>query len=139
MPELLSSWSDIITKEDGEEYIKGENDTFLLEQRDSRWSSNSLLKSLSVSDPSRSEKGHPANELRTDLSDVSIIDFKVTKHLVPHETEWPEMKETPYFNHNAFYSNLRRYQSEKSTEADEFGKYLIYGEVVTSTNTILEK
>jgi biotin--protein ligase len=27
VPELLASWEDIITKEDGEEYIKGENDT----------------------------------------------------------------------------------------------------------------
>lgn len=139
VPELLSSWEEIISKEDGEEYINGENDTFLLEKTDSRWSFNSPLKSLSISDSSRDEV-RSADELRGNLSDNSIIGFnKVIKHLVPHETGWPETKETPCFNHNAFYSNLRRYQKEKSTNAEEFGKYLMYGEVVTSTNTMLEK
>lgn len=53
--------------------------------------------------------------------------------------EWPTGKETPYFNHHAFYANLRRYQQESSSEAEEFGKIILYGEVVTSTNTMLEK
>jgi biotin--protein ligase len=34
---------------------------------------------------------------------------------------------------------LRKYQEERDIEAEEFGKYLMYGEVVTSTNTMLEK
>ena len=140
VPELLLSWEDIIAKEEGEEYIKGENDTFLLEKQDSRWSLNSLLKPLPISDPPERKRVQAADKLRANISDDGIIDFnKVAKHLVPHDTEWPQAKETPCFNHNAFYGNLRRYQNEKSTEAEEFGKYLMYGEVVTSTNTILEK
>jgi hypothetical protein len=59
--------------------------------------------------------------------------------LILHETEWPGSKETPYFNHHAFFANLKRYQQENSSEAEEFGNVLMYGEVVTSTNTILEK
>jgi biotin--protein ligase len=140
VPELLSSWEDIITKEDGEEYIKGENDTFLLEKKDSRWSLNSLVQSLPVSSIFGVKETQAADQLGGDGSDDRIVDFsKVTKHLVPHETQWPETKETPCFNHNAFYGNLRYYQNEKSSEAEVFGKYLMYGEVVTSTNTMLEK
>lgn len=140
VPELLSSWEDIITKEDGEEYIKGENDTFRLEKKDSAWSLSSFVQSLPSTGVVGEKKIHAADQLGGDGSDDRIVDFsKVTKHLVPHEAEWPETKETPCFNHNAFYANLRRYQNEKSIEAEEFGKYLMYGEVVTSTNTMLEK
>ena len=140
VPELLSSWEDIITKEDGEEYIKGENDTFHLEKKDSRWSLNSLVQSLPTTSVFGGKETQAANQLGGDGSDDRIVDFSnVTKHLVPHETEWPETKETPCFNHNAFYANLRYYQNEKSSEAEVFGKYLMYGEVVTSTNTMLEK
>lgn len=140
VPELLSSWEDIITKEDGEEYIKGENDTFHLEKKDSRWTLNSLAQSLPLSSASADMEAHTADQLSGDGSEDRIVDYStVTKRLIPHETEWPETKETPCFNHNAFYANLRRYQSEKSSEAETFGKYLLYGEIVTSTNTMLEK
>jgi len=43
---LLSDLHDIITIEDGEEYIKGENDTFQIEKQSSRWSIASLVSSL---------------------------------------------------------------------------------------------
>lgn len=137
VPELLSSWEDIITKDDGEEYIRGGNDIFLLEKNDSRWSLNSLIQSLPILG---GKESHAADNLGAGGSDDRIIDFsKVIKHLFPHETQWPETKETPCFNHHAFYANLQYYQNEKSSEAEEFGKYLMYGEVVTSTNTMLEK
>lgn len=140
VPELLSSWEDIITKEDGEEYIKGGNDTFLLEKNDSRWSLNSLVQSLPIPTVLGGKETHATDHLGADGSDDRITDFNiVTKHLVPHETQWPEAKETPCFNHHAYYANLQYYQNEKSGEAEEFGKYLMYGEVVTSTNTMLEK
>lgn len=140
MPELLSSWEEIITKEDGEEYIKGENDTFLIEKQESKWTLSSLVKALPISGVSGGKETHAADQLGADGSEDRILDFsKVTKRLIPHETEWPETKETPYFNHNAFFANLRCYQNEKSSEAEEFGKFLMYGEVVTSTNTMLEK
>jgi biotin---protein ligase len=140
VPELLSSWEDIITKESGEEYIKGESDTFVLDKQDSRWSLDSVVKALPISDISGGNEKHAADQLGGNDTDCRILDFsKITKRLVTYDTEWPETKETPYFNHNAFYANLRYYQDEKSSEAEEFGKFLMYGEVVTSTNTILEK
>jgi biotin--protein ligase len=140
IPELLVEWEDLITREDGEEYIKGENDTFHLEKPDSRWSLNSLVKSLPLSNATNGNDEHTADQANDTGSDDRIIDYNsVTKRLIPHESEWPGAKETPYFNHNSYYANLRVYQQEKNSEAEEFGKFLLYGEVVTSTNTILEK
>jgi biotin--protein ligase len=137
VPKLLSSWEEIITREDGEEYIKGENDTFHLEKQDSRWSLNSLVKSLPLPGVSGDSEEQKADEAG---SDDRIIDYNsITKRLIPHEKDWPGTKETPCFNHHSFYANLLAYQQERSSEAGEFGKYLMYGEVVTSTNTMLEK
>lgn len=140
VPELLSSWEEIITKEEGEEYIKGENDTFLLEKQESRWTLSSLVKALPISGISRGSETHPADNVRGNYSEDRILDFsRVTKRLIPHEADWPETKETPCFNHHAFFANLRHYQNERLSQAEEFGKFLMYGEVVTSTNTMLEK
>jgi biotin--protein ligase len=135
VPELLDSWENIITIEDGEEYIKGENDSFHLEKQDSRWSLSNLAKALPL--PSILQ----GREVVADaVSDDRIVDYNsITKRLIPHETEWPGSKETPYFNHHAFFANLRMYQDESRGEAEDYGKHLMYGEVVTSTNTMLEK
>jgi biotin--protein ligase len=124
IPELLASWEDIITLENGEEYIKGENDTFHLEKQDSRWSVNSILKSLPLSSVLDAHKEHAADQVDV-VSDDRILNYsEITKRLIPHETEWPAAKETPYFNHHSFYANLRRYQQE-TAEANEFGTYLL--------------
>lgn len=136
--EILASWEVIMTREDGEEFIKGENDTFLLENLDSRWSVKPLANALSLPGVLKGSESTPADQV--DASDDRIVDYDaVTKRLITHETEWPGTKETPYFNHNAFYANLQKYQKEGGCEAEEYGKYLMYGEVVTSTNTLLEK
>jgi biotin--protein ligase len=69
-----------------------------------------------------------------------IIDYDaVVKRIVAHETEYPSCKDTPYFNHQAFFSNLKHYQAGLKGCQVEFGKHILYGEVVTSTNTMLEK
>lgn len=140
VPELLASWEEIIIKDNGEEYIKGENDTFHLEKQDSRWSLNPLVKSLPSPGVLKGETESAADTTNDAGPDDGIVDYNaVTKKLIPHETEWPGTKETPYFNHHAYYANLRKYQEARESESDEFGKYLLYGEVVTSTNTMLEK
>ncbi|TRX94271.1 hypothetical protein FHL15_004738 [Xylaria flabelliformis] len=131
--DLLYSWEEIVNKEDGEEYIRAEHDTFHLEKPETRWSMNQLKDTL------------PRNEITGELTtpssstDEALIDYTtVVKRIVTHEREWPEAKATPYFNHHAFFSSLRDYR-QTDTEAEEWGNYLMYGEVVTSTNTILEK
>ncbi|KAH0542169.1 hypothetical protein FGG08_003390 [Glutinoglossum americanum] len=129
---LVDSWKDIIVTEEGEEYIEGENDTFHL-GRPSRWSMGSLAKVLPSS---MSEK---TNEETGDGGD-RILDYSmIVKHMTVHNQTYPGSKETPYFNHHAFFANLRHYQSLSNSSTEEFGKFLMYGEVVTSTNTMLEK
>ncbi|KAF2843171.1 biotin holocarboxylase synthetase/biotin-protein ligase [Patellaria atrata CBS 101060] len=145
--ELVSSWSEIITKsDDGEEYIKGENDTFHIEEVSSRWSMNSLTNAVTSVAPmitpsitSNRNQSEEADETPIDNPD-RILDYdKVIKRLIAHETDLPSNRETPNFNHHAYFANLEHYNTHSRNFEPEFGKYLLYGEVVTSTNTILEK
>jgi len=158
--ELVHSWQEagIVSTEDGEELIKGENDTFRLEEV-GRWNMSSVAKAVAdvipqaVKDilPSAitpSSSAAPANAgkenqaPRTDTPSTDrILDYNsITKQLVAHETALPEPKETPYFNHHAFFSNLQSYSAANCRESDaSWARTLLYGEVVTSTNTLLEK
>lgn len=129
--EILASLQDIITVENGEEYIKDDNDTFHI---------------LSPSRFSRGSKTRPDSKEeseKTDCEDTSedrIINYStIVKCIVIHDEEYPANRETPYFNHHAYYANLQHYQSQSTERGVDFGQDLLYGEVVTSTNTILEK
>lgn len=127
--ELVSSLGNAITKEGDEEYIKGENDTFLIEKTE-RWAMGALKEAISGSLEEEADDG---------LTD-SILDYNaLTKRIIPHEQEWPSTKETPYFNHYAYFANLTHYIQKTNGTEGWFGKHLLYGEVVTSTSTILEK
>ncbi|EON67818.1 biotin-[acetyl-CoA-carboxylase] ligase [Coniosporium apollinis CBS 100218] len=133
--ELVSSWQEIITLSDGEEYIKGENDTFHLEKPD-RWSMSTLTQAVASVLPGAAGK----EKDNAEEDQAGLIDYdKVVKRIVAHETELPSNKETPYFNHYAYFANLQHYQHELRDSDPAFGKYILYGEVVTSTNTLLEK
>jgi biotin--protein ligase len=130
--ELLSSFDDIITKDDGEEYIKGDNDLFHLEKPDSRWSMAALSQALSTElEAPRKNAGRGSADPTADYS-------KVPKRIVSHDDAWPDPKETPYFNHAVFYSSLKQFRA-REPDAETWGDVLMYGEVVTSTNTLLEK
>lgn len=126
--EVVASLDDIITTEDGEDYIKDDNDTFLIENP-SAWSCGS----------------HDFNAREEKLTDNDTNEDRVLnystilKRIVVHDQGYPESKETPYFNHHAFFSNLKHYQLQSSEDSETFGEHILYGEVVTSTNTILEK
>lgn len=121
--EILASLAPVLTTENQKEYLKDENDRFRIE-RPGTWNLNDLEDAL-PDEPSQPSDG--------------IVDYQtIVKRLVVHD-ELPSSKLTPYFNHHAFYANLRQYQSESREGASEFGSNLMYGEVVTSTNTILEK
>ncbi|KAH6647805.1 biotin-protein ligase [Truncatella angustata] len=123
--DLLIGLEEAITREDGEEYINGENDIFHLEKMNTKWDMNALKKTLSHDNTISSLEG--------------IIDYTtIPKRVMVHDESWPDTKETPYFNHHAYYSNLKSYR-ETDREAEKWGDYLMYGEVVTSTNTLLEK
>ncbi len=122
---------DGIRGEGGQNLLKGENDTFLLVKQDSL-----SLDSLSASLPSSDvhvEDVMKADQLASDASDYS----KVIKNVIFHE-DCPSTSVTPHFDHNLFYESLLEYQHEAGSRATEFGNTLMYGETVTSTNTILE-
>lgn len=127
--QIFSSLQEIIARDGQEEYIKDENDTFRIE-KPGVWSMGKLNDSL----PDDSKDEAPERP-----TDDGIIDYNaVVKHLVIHD-DLPSLKITPYFNHHAFYSNLKSYQDQSREGASEFGSNLLYAEVITSTNTILEK
>lgn len=128
--ELLGSLKEIIVKDGDEEYIKGENDTFQL-HKPSIWSTSTLSHTL--------EGVETKNTDDEPLQSDRILDYdKIVKHVVVHDNDYPSSKETVSFNHHAFFSNLKYYQS-MSSRSGSFGKYLLYGEVVSSTSTMLEK
>ena len=128
---VMAALQEIITVVDGEEYIKDENDTFHLE-KPTAWSLNTLAEVLpGIKSEKTDEKGDDEDR---------IIDYStVTKRLIIHGQGPPQSKETPYFNHNAFFANLKLYQAQLAGGANGIGNNILYGEVVTSTNTMLEK
>jgi biotin---protein ligase len=132
VPELVHSFSGILVEEDGEEFIKGENDLFHLEKVDSRWSMTSLSEALT------SEYAKPRKESGRGTPDPAADYNSVPKRIVSHEEAWPESKDTPYFSHSTFFKSLAEYR-QREPEARTWGSTLMYGEVVTSTNTLLEK
>ena len=126
---------DIITREDGQELVKDENDTFILE-KPSVWSMTELKESLIETSDS---EHNPANDESANAED-RIVDYNaIKKRVVIYEKDLPPTKETPYFNHYAYFANLENYQAQDESIDCSFGRLLLYSEVITSTNTILEK
>lgn len=132
---LLEALRELISMQDGEEYIKDENDIFHLE-KPSTWSLGSIVDAL----PGAATKNSKDKQNEEAEDQDRIVDYdKVVKRLVIHDKDQPESKDTPYFNHQAFFANLKHYESQSRECDGTFGKNLLYGEVVTSTNTMLEK
>ncbi|EMC92758.1 hypothetical protein BAUCODRAFT_37668 [Baudoinia panamericana UAMH 10762] len=135
--ELVHSWHEagIVSKDDDErDTIKGENDTFILEQA-GRLSMAEVKAALPPPSAPQSEDGNTQAD-GSSSDDTGLPDYNaLPKHVVLHEdNSLPDSKATPYFNHSAFYSHLKSYDSHST-----FGQTLLYGEVVTSTSTLLEK
>lgn len=117
--ELLCDLGDAIEKENGNELIRAEADTFQIVAQDD---------------------GVDLSELRNTLPQAETIDDPslVIKKIIPHENKLPSDDLTPRFSHERFYSSLRHYRKIESG-AYQWGDVLLYGDVVTSTNTLLEK
>lgn len=127
---LVASLQEIITTEDGDEYLKDNNDKFRIEKP-----SSLNLGGLAAALPGSAEQKTNQEAAAEDR----IVDYNsIVKPMVLHE-DFPESKITPYFNHHAFYASLKEYRSQSREPSQNFGSHLMYGEVVTSTNTLLEK
>lgn len=130
---------------DSEEYIKAEQDTFLLRRPESIWSMTSLTRAavdIATSVASSDEQDHRAQAAKNmdgtaeDANDYS----QIVKTLVAHDNGIPRSDTTPYFNLERYYEALLHYRQLTHTSSDpHFGSPLLYGEVVTSTSTLLEK
>lgn len=135
--DLLCTWDEIISKEGGEEFIRDNSDTFHLEKPSTKWSFSPLKESLPSSDVE--DRTESEDQAPDEAPSQGIVDYStIVKRIVAHDEAWPEAKATPYFNHHAFYGSLQEYR-RRDPEAEEWGDCLMYGEVVTSTNTLLEK
>ncbi|RCI16394.1 hypothetical protein L249_2609 [Ophiocordyceps polyrhachis-furcata BCC 54312] len=119
--DILGGWDDILIKEHGQDdVIRGEADTFLVRSRRRDSFSGDTLPELTIADD-----GH--------------VDFSaVPKSIIAHEHDRPSPKSTPHFDHDFYYASLARFQAIEP-DATDWGSVLLYGEVVTSTNSILEK
>ena len=133
--EAVAALHDFIVREDGEELIKDDHDIFVLETPKT-WSMKELKESLVATSDARDEG---ADSDPADAED-RILDYSaIRKRVVVHEKGLPPTKETPYFNHDAYFANLEKYQEEDESMDPAFGRLLLYSEVITSTNSILEK
>ncbi|EHY59008.1 Biotin-protein ligase [Exophiala dermatitidis] len=136
---IVSSLGHLIEKDErGDEFIKDDNDTFQL-VKPSAWKMGDLAQALPSQTAETKESADQDNGNGSSSSDL-IIDYnKVVKQIIVHDDGYPSSQLTPYFNHEDFYANLETYQTQMRGTASSFGTHLLYGEVVTSTNTLLEK
>ncbi|CAD6506342.1 BgTH12-07268 [Blumeria graminis f. sp. triticale] len=137
IPHLLLTWKPIIMERNGQSYIEGDNDTFHIEKYNNQQSQSIYTNELPLSGlhipQAKLESG------QTNMNQQARNHCNSMKQIILHECKWPKLQETPHFNHNEYYANLEMYQAEKGKEVEDFGKYLIYADVVDSTNTMLEK
>ena len=126
LQDLLCLWNTVMDKEGGKELVKGEVDTFQVQSDDSFSSMDALRKALSL-------------DIATEKSVATTEDLNtVVKKIIAHETNIPDPSLTPQFDHALFYQSLKRYRILEPT-ARSWGDILLYGETVTSTNSLLEK
>ncbi|KAG8631842.1 hypothetical protein KVT40_000982 [Elsinoe batatas] len=138
---IAQSLSEVVATDSGDQLIKAEHDTFLIEQ-DGTWSVSNLKKALptAVQNLVGGDETAAGESKETSEEQDKMIEYdEVVKRIVIHHAGIPESKETPYFNHNAFFANLEYIGGRLRNPSQAFGQTLIYGEVVTSTNTLLEK
>ena len=116
----------LISEPDSEtKLIMGENDTFVLEVMPGR---------------ETQINGAASRLVEQTQSLDGIIDYnKIRKHVLLYTEGFPIARETPYFNHQIYYKALERYRFQAGFENQTMGSPFMYGEVVTSTNTMLDK
>lgn len=131
--DLLNDWkqADLISQDGGLHVIRGENDTFVIEEQGpKRWDMTSIVEAI----------GDAVSDVLTSTQQDQMVDYNaVRKTIIGHDRQLPESKETAHFNHHAFYSHLQDYHRLARNADARFGSTLLYGEVVTSTSTMLEK
>ncbi|EGV63058.1 biotin holocarboxylase synthetase [Yamadazyma tenuis] len=60
-------------------------------------------------------------------------------HLILHVSDAPDSKDTPYFNTTKYFEALQTLYDTNHVKDGQFGQIIGYGEVVTSTSSLLDK
>lgn len=122
----MNSWKEIFTCSE-DSYISGEHDDFRFEEQSTDRLDNHRSHHIS-------NKGH----LGEGASRSQGIPKRIAKRIIVYNRRQPTSEESPLFNHEVFYSNLTQIPS-LTPKTPRFGRYLMYGEVMESTNTILAR
>ncbi|KAJ4305158.1 biotin holocarboxylase synthetase [Kalmusia sp. IMI 367209] len=138
--DLVASWSEIFTVVDGEEYVKGEHDVFQIEKEGGAWSVQGLKRAVSGV-VEVLPKVVPVNENEKRETPESQNEPEVEKK---PKTKEDEIRERIEYTTSTSPDQILDYdQIIKKIKTQNlghvFGNSLLYGEVVTSTNTLLEK
>lgn len=92
------------------------------------------------------EKSEESNDMEVDTLELGNHESgfqdatAAPKHVKVYTSGLPPLQETPYFDMRRYYNRLHNlHQANGVNDADaDFGSVLCYGEVVTSTNTLLD-
>lgn len=156
---LLWSWQNMAGQDDqGRRLIQGGHDTFTLEEppapfpdaEDPTPSSRSLWsreQSLFLTTTSQTAIPNRNASGRGGTPDHTADFDHIIKRIVYHEKKWPSDLYTPDFDHTVFYQRLEesRREEQSSPKWDqlgikgEWGNVFMYGRVLTSTNSLLDK
>ena len=138
---LLDKLKDIIIIEKDKKLIKDEHDTFYIRTSDP-WSDDI---SSQEAQKAEEEQPHGQNEL-TDIENRIIESERnkphgydsILKMIWAYKTSIPPMSDINHFDHKDYFRALKEYQTQQPGASSSFGQVLLYGDVVTSTNTLLE-
>ena len=137
---IMTSLSEVISFEGEDEYLRDECNSFRFDAPGA-WAMGDVAGALD--DVAEALDDDDAAEEKASVTvpdeEVALGSAPGTLRVVVHMDEHPAPKETPYFNHQAYYEHLDRYRAKLSHDAITFGQFILYGDVVTSTNTLLEK
>lgn len=124
MMELLYSWEDISDRKNGHVLLRGGADNFELlnDDADGTISGTAFAQS-------------PVDEA---VNHEDVTDSIQPLKLIAYGTIPSPGQVSSDFDHQCYYSSLKKYR-QMETDAKSWGDLLMFGEVVTSTNTLLEK
>ncbi|KAK6347718.1 biotin holocarboxylase synthetase [Orbilia javanica] len=82
--------------------------------------------------------GEQDTTLTESTTGASTTDDSTTIYVKTYKNGLPADEKTPYFNIPAYFQNLCTYQKQSKKKLS-YGSLLLYGELMTSTNSILDK
>ena len=141
MESLLKSLEDVSTTVDGEDYVKGEVDTFLIRQAEGAWSMTGLTRAaLEIVSGAKHKALNDAREQEKDgekSGHASPTDHAQTIKTIIFHPSLPSKQETPHFDHAAYFDVLAPSLQSSSSSQTSFGTPLLTTAVTTSTSTLL--